>query len=260
MNSHLFELLAGIGAGIGGGLLSGLFGIGGGIVLVPLLALVLHLDQHKAQGVTLAAMLLPIGLPAVLHYRRSGVRIFWPLIGMIVVGFLFGVFAGSELANHISERPLRYGFVVFLVFVAVRMMGQKDGGAARPGAMDRPISDYWIPGLAIGVSGGVASGLLGIGGGILIIPLVVWWLGFSQQEAQVASLAVMLPPIGLPGVMVYIQAQKGLPWLILCGVALGFAFGAYLGAQGATRMKGSRLRQAFAGLVVLTAVLLAIKH
>ena len=260
MNSHLFEVLAGVVAGLGGGVLSGLFGIGGGIVLVPLLALVLHLDQHKAQGVTLAAMLLPIGLPAVLHYRRKGVRILWPLVGMIVVGFLFGVFAGSELANHIPERPLRYGFVLFLVFVAVRMIGQKDGGAARPGAMDRPRSDYWIPGLVIGAASGVASGLLGIGGGILIIPMVVWWLGFSQQEAQVASLAVMLPPIGLPGVLVYAQAQKGLPWLILCGVAIGFAAGAYIGAQGATRMKGPGLRLAFAGLVVATAVLMALKR
>lgn len=259
MNSHLFELLAGIGAGIGGGVLSGLFGIGGGIVLVPLLALVLHLDQHKAQGVTLAAMLLPIGLPAVLHYRRSGVRILWPLVGMIALGFLFGVFAGSECANHIPERPLRYGFVLFLVFVAVRMIWHRNGGAARPSAMDRPTYHYWIPGLTIGLAGGVASGLLGIGGGLIIIPLVVWWLGFSQQEAQVTSLAVMLPPIGLPGVLVYAQAQKGLPWLILCGVALGFALGAYLGAQGATRMKGPRLRQAFAGLVVVAAVLLAFK-
>ncbi len=254
------QTLAGVGAGLAGGVLSGLFGIGGGIVLVPLLALALGLDQHRAQGVTLSVMMLPVGLPAVLHYRRSGVRILWALVGILIFGFLFGVLAGSELANAIPERPMRWGFVVFLFLVAIRMITQKSGGKGRSGAMDRPTKEYWIPGLAIGFSGGVASGLLGIGGGLIIIPLVVWWLGFSQTEAQVTSLAVMLPPIGLPGVVVYAQAQAGFPWALMGGVGLGFAMGAYLGARGATRMKGAHLRRAFAGLMVLAAVLLAVKR
>ncbi|MBL0312259.1 MAG: sulfite exporter TauE/SafE family protein [Holophagaceae bacterium] len=254
------QALAGLGAGLAGGVLSGLFGIGGGIVLVPLLALALGLDQHRAQGVTLSVMLLPIGLPAVLHYHRSGVRILWTLVGILILGFLFGVFTGSELANAIPERPMRWGFVLFLLLVALRMITQKSGGKAKAGAMDRPTQEYWIPGLVIGFAGGLASGLLGIGGGIIIIPLVAWWLGFSQTEAQVTSLAVMLPPIGLPGVLVYAQAQAGFPWVLMAGVGLGFAVGAYLGARGATRMKGAHLRRAFAALVVFTALLLAMKH
>lgn len=254
------QVLAGLGAGLAGGVLSGLFGIGGGIVLVPMLALALGLDQHRAQGVTLSVMMLPVGLPAVLHYRRSGVRILWPLVGILIFGFLFGVLAGSELANAIPERPMRWGFVVFLLLVALRMITQKSGGKGRTGAMDLPTQEYWIPGMVIGFSGGLASGLLGIGGGLIIIPLVAWWLGLSQIEAQVTSLAVMLPPIGLPGVLVYAQAQRGFPWVLMGGVGLGFAMGAYLGARGATRMKGTYLRRAFAGLVVLAAVLLAIKR
>lgn len=253
------QVLAGVGAGLAGGVLSGLFGIGGGIVLVPLLALALGLDQHRAQGVTLSVMLLPIGLPAVMHYRSHGVRILWTVVGILIFGFLFGVLAGSELANAIPERPMRLGFVLFLLLVALRMITQKNGGKGRVGAMDRPTKEYWVPGLVIGFIGGTASGLLGIGGGIIIIPLVAWWLGYSQTEAQVTSLAVMLPPIGLPGVLVYAQAQAGLPWALMGGVGLGFAMGAYMGARLATRMKGTHLRRAFAGLVVLTAVLLAIK-
>lgn len=257
--SPTLQMLAGMGAGLAGGVLSGLFGIGGGIVLVPLLALALGLDQHRAQGVTLSVMLLPIGLPAVLHYRRSGVRILWSLVGILIFGFLFGVFAGSKFANAIPERPMRWGFVLFLLFAALRMLTQKSGGQGTTEAMDRPTKEYWVPGLVIGFIGGMASGLLGIGGGIIMIPLMAWWLGFSQTEAQVTSLAVMLPPIGLPGVLVYAQAQGGFPWMLIGGVGLGFALGAYLGARGAMRMKGAHLRRAFAGLVVLTAVLLAIK-
>ncbi|MBL0211084.1 MAG: sulfite exporter TauE/SafE family protein [Holophagaceae bacterium] len=254
------QVLAGLGAGLAGGALSGLFGIGGGIVLVPLLALALGLDQHRAQGVTLSVMLLPIGFPAVLHYHRSGVRILWSLVGMLILGFLFGVLAGSWLANAIPERPMRWGFVLFLLLVALRMLTQRSGGAGRAGAMDRPTTEYWVPGLAIGFAGGMASGLLGIGGGIVMIPLLVWWLGFSQTEAQVTSLAVMLPPIGLPGVLIYAQAQAGFPWALMGGVGLGFAAGAYVGARGATRMDGSSLRLAFVGLVLVTAVLLATKR
>ena len=79
------HLLAGLGTGLCGGLLSGLFGIGGGIVMVPLLGLVLGLDQHRAQGATLAAMLLPTSLPAVLEYRRRGITTSLPLVAVLVL-------------------------------------------------------------------------------------------------------------------------------------------------------------------------------
>ena len=86
-------------AGVGAGALSGMFGIGGGIVLVPVLGALLSLDQHQAQGISLATMLAPIGLPAVLHYRKAGHRIRWKLVGYLVCGFVLGVTAGSLLAK-----------------------------------------------------------------------------------------------------------------------------------------------------------------
>ena len=66
--------MGGVGAGLAAGVLSGLFGLGGGLVLVPFLGLAMGLDQHASQGVTLAVMLLPIGLPAVLAYHRAQKR------------------------------------------------------------------------------------------------------------------------------------------------------------------------------------------
>ena len=254
----LLAWLAGAASGLAGGVLSGLFGIGGGIVLVPLLGLALHLNQHHAQGVTLAAMLLPIGLPAVIHYRRQGVSLDWRLAGMIVVGFLAGVYLGSLMANHIPERPLRWGFVAFLMVMAVKLLVEQPGSAAPHGAA-APARFRSGLGLAIGLAGGALSGLLGIGGGVVIIPALMWGLGQDQREAQLTSLAVMLPPIGLPGVFVYAKAQHGLPWMLLLGVAVGFAAGAFLGAMGGVRLPLSRLRKAFAGLLVFTALLLAFK-
>jgi uncharacterized membrane protein YfcA len=255
---HLFQFLAGAGSGLAGGVLSGMFGIGGGIVLVPLLALLLHLDQHRAQGVTLAAMLLPIGLPAVLHYRAEGHRIHWPLVGLIIVGFLVGVLAGSAAANLIPQRPLRYLFAAVLVLIALRSLG-KGATDHEDAEVLRSLKELAGPALAIGFIGGASSGLLGIGGGAVIIPVLMGWLGFSQRQAQVTSLAVMLPPIGLPGVLVYAKAQGGLPLGILGGVVLGFLVGAGLGARVATRLSGSRLQGAFAALLLVMAVLLVLK-
>ncbi|MFN8011369.1 MAG: sulfite exporter TauE/SafE family protein [Holophagaceae bacterium] len=253
--SPLLQAAAGFGSGLAGGLLSGMFGIGGGIVLVPLLGLALGLNQHQAQGVTLAAMLLPNGLPAVLHYRRMGVRIRWRLVGLLVAGFLGGVYGGSLLANRIPEPPLRWGFAGFLVLMALRML--LAGEARAPGPAPAVAGEATVaPGLAIGLVGGVSSGLLGIGGGVVIIPLLAAWLGMSQHEAQATSLAVMLPPIFLPGVIVYATAQNGLPWAILGGVAAGFMAGAFFGARLATSVKGPALRIAFAVVMAAMAVLM----
>jgi uncharacterized membrane protein YfcA len=121
------------------------------------------------------------------------------------------------------------------------------------------LQEVWLPGLLIGLVGGFASGLMGIGGAILMNPLLVWRLRLPQHQAQLTSLAMMLPPIGLPGVLVYAQAQNGLPWLILAGLAVGFLFGAYGGARLATRSKGPRLQKIFAGVMVLMAGLLLMR-
>ena len=101
MTADSVHLLAGLGTGLCGGFLAGLFGVGGGIVMVPLLGLILKLDQHRAQGATLAAMLLPTGLPAVLQYRRRGIASSVPLVGVLILAFLFGIYGGATVANQI---------------------------------------------------------------------------------------------------------------------------------------------------------------
>lgn len=251
-----FQFIMGLVSGLGGGLLSGLFGVGGGLILIPLLALALHLDQHRAQGITLAAMLLPNGLPAVLHYHRRGVAIPWGLVGRMMLGFLPSVWVGARLANRLPEAPLRWSFAAFLALLAAATLLQKPEPAGGVKPPDLARQTRWLPGLLIGASGGLAAGLLGIGGGVVVIPLLVLWLGLPQHEAQLVSLVLMLPPIGLPGVWVYIQAQKGLPWMILWGVAAGFLLGAYLGARLATGLGGPRLQRVFALLLVLMAGLM----
>jgi uncharacterized membrane protein YfcA len=248
--------LGGLAAGLAAGLLSGMFGIGGGIVLVPLLGLLLGLPQKEAQGVTLAVLLLPIGLPAVLAYAKR-VTIRWWLVAALVVGFLGGVSLGARIAVGLDERPLRILFSCFVAVAAAllwRRAARRSGPPADAGAPQR--SDW--NGLWIGAAGGVLAGLFGIGGGIVMVPLLVWAQGVDQHEAQAVSLAVMLPPVGLPGVLVYAQARGGvLPWILMAFVAAGFAFGALGGARLAVRMRTTRLTRAFALFLFCVAIGLA---
>jgi uncharacterized protein len=248
-------LWAAMGAGLMGGALSGLFGIGGGVVLVPLLGLALHLDQHEAQGLTLAAMLLPNGAPAVWHYRQAGVRVQWRLVGLLILGFIGGVWFGARIANLIPAVPLRWCFITFLLWMAIRAFLPKSNVEAHETDALRFNPLVVLIAVCIGACGGLGSGLLGIGGGIVLIPLMRRFFRLNQHEAQVTSLAVMLPPIGLPGIWVYAQGHP-LPWKPLGMVAFGFAIGAYLGARLATRLRGPKLQRIFAGMILLLAFLL----
>jgi uncharacterized membrane protein YfcA len=235
-------------AGLVAGFLSGVFGIGGGVVLVPMLALVLGLGQHDAQGMTLAILLLPVGLAAVIEYHRAG-HVRWRLVAPLVAGFLAGVWIGSEAATAVAERPLRLGFVAFLVAIAIRNWRAGGTAPAAGGVAAAGVgTSRWVVvhALWIGAAGGASSGLLGIGGAVLMIPLLVAVVGLTQHEAQGTSLAVMLPPVGLPGVLVYSSARGGLPWLVVGCVAAGFLLGGALGARLVRRVAGPALVRGFA--------------
>lgn len=110
--------------GIAAGTLSGMLGIGGGIVLIPALVFIFGLTQHQAQGTTLALMVPPIGLLAALRYYQSG-NVKLGMAGFICIGFFVGGLIGAGLVQNISEPLLKKGFAVFLLFVSLRMFFAK---------------------------------------------------------------------------------------------------------------------------------------
>jgi len=116
MMTLLFLLL-----GVAVGILSGVIGIGGGILIIPVLVFAFHMTQHKAQGTSLGALLLPIGLFAFLEYYRAGNVDVRAAIA-IAVGFLVGGYFGGVWAQHISDLALRRGFAVVLILVGVKML------------------------------------------------------------------------------------------------------------------------------------------
>lgn len=104
--------------GLAGGVASGLFGIGGGIILIPALVYLCRFSQHEAQGTTLAILLLPVGALAVWQYHRAGyVHILAAL--MVSLGFLMGGYLGSKLAIGLTDAWLRKGFGGLVVLIGL---------------------------------------------------------------------------------------------------------------------------------------------
>jgi uncharacterized membrane protein YfcA len=102
----------------------------------------------------------------------------------------------------------------------------------------------WLPFVIIGLLGGVASGLFGVGGGIVLVPALIYWAGFSQHMATGTSLAVLLPPIGLAATLEYYSHGNVDVRAALILAATMFV-GAWAGAWFANRMPGPHLRLAF---------------
>ena len=107
--------------GLIAGVVSGLFGVGGAIVIIPGLVLVAKLPQHTANGTSLAALLLPVGLLGAMEYYRRG-QVNVPYAAIIAAGLFVGALLGAKLAGSVSDVVLRRAFGVFLLIVAARLL------------------------------------------------------------------------------------------------------------------------------------------
>jgi uncharacterized membrane protein YfcA len=114
-------LLLGLGVGIG--IISGMVGIGGGILVIPVLVFLVGFSQAKANGTSLAMLLPPIGIFAVLAYHKAG-NVDWPTAMLLAAGFAVGAYIGGRIVNAglIREEHLRLMFLALLLYVAARML------------------------------------------------------------------------------------------------------------------------------------------
>jgi uncharacterized membrane protein YfcA len=112
--------------GLFAGILSGLIGIGGGIVLVPALAYFLHYNQYQAQGTSLGVLSFPVVLVAFLKYyfdlKKQGAPIDFKVVGLLAVGFIVGGYFGSTLALRLDKELLKKIFAVILFYTAFKML------------------------------------------------------------------------------------------------------------------------------------------
>lgn len=176
-----------LGIGLAAGLLSGLFGVGGGTVIVPLLVLFLKFDQRLAAGTSLAAI-VPTATVGVISYALHG-SVAWIPALILAAGAVIGAQIGTWLLPRVSQTALRWGFVVFLVVVIVSLfivIPSRDAGLE--------LTLLTIIGLVVlGLITGTLAGLLGVGGGVIVVPALMLLFGTSDLIAKGTSLLMMIP-------------------------------------------------------------------
>lgn len=120
------ELIIIIVIGLAAGILSGLVGVGGGIIMVPVLVFFLHYTQHQAQGTSLAVLTLPVVILGFLKYyqecKKMGTPIDLRVVGLLAVGFVVGAYAGSSLAVKVDKDMLKKIFGVVMLYMAIKML------------------------------------------------------------------------------------------------------------------------------------------
>ena len=112
--------------------------------------------------------------------------------------------------------------------------------------------------IIIGVLAGILSGIAGVGGGIIMVPLIIFFLGVSQLEAQGTSLAVLLPPTGIMAATVYYK-QGYINWKFALIIALGFLIGGFIGGKIALKLNPNILRKVFGILLLAVSIKLLLK-
>jgi hypothetical protein len=169
------------------GLLSGLFGVGGGTVIVPLLVLILGFDQRLAAGSSLGAI-VPTAAVGVISYGIHD-SVAWIPGLILAAGAVIGAQIGTWLLPRLPLTVLRWGFVGFLGIVIVSLF------VVIP-SRDAELALTLVTGaglVVLGVVTGILAGLLGVGGGVVVVPVLMLLFGASDLVAKGTSLLMMIP-------------------------------------------------------------------
>jgi uncharacterized membrane protein YfcA len=251
----LFPLLGAV-----SGLLAGLFGIGGGLVIVPVLNLIFANPElgipadarmHFAIGSSLAVIVFTAISSLRAHHRRGAVL--WPAVLRLVPGIVLGGLLGAALADAMSNRLLQSTFGGFVVAIAAYMALGHRPRAALP-------LPSWPGFAAAGTVIGAISALAGIGGGVLTVPFLVWRT--VALHTAVGTAAACTLPVALAGATGFVwtgiragsevdMALGYIYWPAVIGISLASVMTAPLGASLAHSLPVKRLRRAFALLLVV---------
>lgn len=244
------------------GLLAGLFGIGGGVIIVPGLVYTFNhvgIDQlvlmHMAESTSLAVIILTT-LVAVLAQHRKG-NILWNVFYRLVPGIVLGSVMGSLIASVLSSHVLRIIFGFFVIVTAIRMLIPTQLKELHEHPHKWPIQ------LGAGLAIGGLSGMLGIGGGVFTVPVLLYFgLPVHNATATSSACALLLGCVGTIAFMVTGWGISGLPvgstgyvyWPAVLGVAFASMIFVPLGIKFAQHLSSAMLKRIFAVILILVGI------
>lgn len=229
--------------GLLAGTFGGLVGLGGGVVMVPLLAGVLKLEQRSAHGTSLVALVFT-GMIGAATYATHG-ALDWKAALLLAAGALWPARWGARVCHALAEHNLKRVFGVFLILISLLFL-VKPCLPALPGTSAGALKVVLL--LVTGAVTGFLSGLMGIGGGAVMIASMVLLMGFPQHTAQGTSLFAMVPA-GFVGAYTHWRLGN-VERRILKGTIPGIIFGTWAGGMIAHLLPDANLRFIF-GIVLI---------
>ena len=243
--ARLVPLPVAIGTGLGAGLLGGLFGVGGGLIIVPGLLIFGRMDRRLAHGTSLGSTLL-ISLAGLATYLAHG-NVDWLIATLLTVGSVAGAVIGTHLLQIVPKTVLVYLFVTVVLITAIRLFtttdvtGQHDVTAGAAMLL-----------VLTGLLAGTLAGLLGIGGGVIMVPVMVVLLGVAPAMAKGTSVAVIVPTAAIGTIRNRANRNTDLRTAAIVGI-FG-AITAVIGASIADALSDETSNIMFAGLLVAVAI------
>jgi uncharacterized membrane protein YfcA len=232
--------------GLAAGVLGGGLGVGGGIILVPLL-LAIGLDRHRSHATSLAAIVL-IAIAGATTWALAG-EIQVGLGVLVGIGGVVGSIVGASLMHRMHPKTLSIVFGLVLLVAAIRMIS---GANPLPGTGDLSNVVEMLIAIGIGLIAGFFAGVAGIGGGVVIVPSAIFFLGLSQHEAQGTSLVAIIFT-AIAGTLVNLRNQRvRLKDGLVVGV--GGVVGSIIGSRLALEIEGRTLSLFFGFLVLFVSL------
>ncbi len=246
-----------IGSGAAAGLFGSLLGLGGGVLIVPLLTLGFGLPLREAVGVSLVAVIMTSSAAAGVYLERHVANL---RLGMSLELFTAtGALIGGSIAFLLSEQVVEVLFAILLTYVALSMLRQRNRGGDEPEAT--ATSGYEVRNMGLGVVGstfaGLVSALLGVGGGIVKVPLMNLGMGVPLRVATATS-NLMIGITASASAVIYLL-HGGIDPYVAGPTAIGVFVGASVGSRVAPRIDARYLRILFVVVLLYTAIQMFLK-
>jgi uncharacterized membrane protein YfcA len=241
-------LMAGLMVGLIAGLLGGLVGVGGGVVVVPLMTDVLKFRQQEAHGTSLVTVVVTAAAGSFVYYLHGSVEL--PAAAVLAGMALCTIRLGARYCCFLPESKLKRYFGIFLLFISLLLILKTLLPHVTEGSL--PAWIRWIVLVLLGLMTGFISGMMGVGGGSFMIPIMVLFADTAQHTAQGISLLAMIPA---STVGVWTHWKMGnVRRAVLPGLIVGVLAGVFLGGSIAHLIPEMELRLVYAVLLVCMAV------
>jgi len=275
----LLEVFQALAIGLLTGLLSGTFGVGGGIVCTPMLRLIMHLDAHMAIGTTLA-LIVPTSVAGAVNYVKEKL-VDLNMVKLLVLPAIIGTLIGAALTLQVQGRTLMLLFAALITLAAVDLLSgfsnklkqqaatkaelelnqavQADlvqSDLVQAGAISKKLS--WLKVFPVGLLTGLLAGFFGVGGGFILIPILLAVYGMSAKSAFGTSLLVVAC-LSVPGTIAH-SISHHVQFLLVLVMVLGAVPGSMIGSKLALRLKDSLLKRAFGAIMLAMAAFMVYKE